>query len=48
MKDLYTKKITSFIVICKRKINLKKKKEKDKNIVEGVAAPLNPKFVQQI
>jgi hypothetical protein len=50
MKKLYTKKITSLIVICKRKINFKKKKKgkKDKNIVEGVEAPLNPKLVQQI
>lgn len=30
MKILYTKKITSFIVVCKRKINLKKKKKKEK------------------
>ncbi len=30
MKNLYTKKISSFIVICKRKINLKKKRKKKK------------------
>ncbi len=46
MKNLYTKKITSLIVNLQEKNKSQEKNEKEnKNILEGVEAPLNPKLV---